>query len=679
MQRCIEFNAIYTLITARAERGSEQKKMNINDHIQLWDQAIVRVLDIRQKTLEQGKCLQGYILPTSTFVYIVRGRGRLWLDEDVHFADRFYVLHGGKGTCLEIVAETAIEYYLILYKAVLPQNSLYDFKLLMQSDNPFEKSFSFTPHDGLELLGFIQLMYGDWIQTNKLDMLQVRGVFYQFVHRLLRQMQQSSEEISQNNLAEQVLRFLSERYQEPKSVESLSLELNYSPQHLSRKFKEQTGFSPIEYVIKLRIEKAQFLLLTTDAALQEIARNVGYTDLFYFNRIFKKYVGIAPGQFRKKNLFGQGQGSNPTKKALKNSIVYDSSQNYIYNENEKHSQYIGEEDYTMNKGSKTVMISTLWLCFTIMLSACSAATNTPASASSGNTAGTETSSDNQSANRSSPDAQSSETKTVSTHFGDVEVPINAKRVASIDYLGTVIALGIDPIGSNSVLLNSPYLKGHLDGVEDVGESLEKLLAMEPDIIITHTTKPEVYEKYREIAPTVSIASNSFNSVHEELTYFGEVLGKEAEAAEWLKEYDLHTANAKEKIAGLLPEGSTFSVFQEYDGQVFAFGPKSGRGGRNIYQVLGLSAPTAIPENIMANTYSKISMENLPEYAGDYIVLTTESSLAELKKDPIWGSLEAVREERIYIWNEERSWYRDPIALLAQTQELSDWIVGLSQK
>lgn len=666
------------MIAARAERGFESKQMNINDHIQLWDQAIVRVLDVRQNTLEQGKCLKKYTLPTSTFVYIVRGRGRLWLDGDVHFADRFYVLHGGKGACLEIEAETAIEYYLILYKAVLPQNCLYDFKLLMQSDNPFEKAYSYTPYDGLALLEFIQMMHRDWIQANKLDMLQVRGVFYQFVHRLFRQMLQSSEAISQNNLAEQVLRFLSDRYQEPKSMESLSLELNYSPQYLTRKFKEQTGFSPIEYVIKLRIEKAQFLLLTTDATLQEIALNVGYSDLFYFNRIFKKYAGIAPGKFRNKHLSDQGQGSNHTKKALKNSIVNQTSQNYIYNENEKHSQFIGEEDYTMNKGSKTVMLSTLWLCFAIMVSACSAATNTPRIASSGNTTGTEKTSDNQSANSSSTAAQLNETKIVSTHFGDVEIPINPKRVASIDYLGTVIALGVEPIGSNNVLLNSPYLQGHLEGVEDVGDSIEKLLSIEPDIIITHTTKPEVYEKYSEIAPTVSIASNTFNSVHEELTYFGEVLGKEDEAAEWLKQYDLHTAEAKEKIAGLLPEGSTFSVFQEYDGQVFAFGPKSGRGGRNIYQMLGLAAPTAIPENILANTYSKISIEKLPEYAGDYIVLTTESSLEELKKDPIWGSLEAVREERIFLWNEERSWYRDPIALLAQTKELADWIVGLSK-
>lgn len=517
----------------------------------------------------------------------------------------------------------------------------------MQSDNPFEQPFGFLPNGGLELLDFVQKMYRDWSQPNKLDKLQVRGVFYQFVHRLLYQMQSNAEEMNQHSLAEQVLRFLSQNYQESKSIESLSSLLNYSPQHLSRKFKEQTGLSPIEFVTKLRIEKAQFLLMTTEASLQEIASNVGYSDLFYFNRMFKKHMGIAPGQFRNKHLARQGQSSNHAKNPLKKSIENHSSQTYIYNDNETHYQYNGEEDFTMNKGTKTVVFSTLWLCFAIMLSACSAGNDATTGTDSNRSGGKETSSSNSPSTNPSETPPSSETKTVSTQFGDVTIPVDPKRVASVDYLGTVIALGVEPLGSNNVLLNSPYLKGQLDGVEDIGESFEKLLEMKPDIIITHTTKPEVYEKYSKIAPTVSIASNKFNSVHEEMTYFGEVLSQEAEATEWLKQYDLQTAAAKEKIKGHVPEGSTFSVFQEYDGQVFAFGPKSGRGGRNIYQVLGLTAPAAIPQEIMEKVYSEISIEKLTEYAGDYIVLTSESSLEQLQQDPIWGSLKAVREGRIF--------------------------------
>ncbi|MBP1989647.1 AraC family transcriptional regulator [Paenibacillus eucommiae] len=645
--------------------------MNIHDHIQLWNQANVRVLDVRHNVLEAGERLPRYIFPVSAFVYAARGRGRLWLDGEVHYADRFHILHGGKGASMEIESETIFEYYLILYKAVLPQNCLYEFQMLLQSDNPFEQPFGFAPHDALELLEFVQCMHRDWSQTNGLDKLQVRGVFYQFVHRLLRQMQQSPEAISQHSLTEQVLRFLSEHYQETKSIESLSLQLNYSPQYLSRKFKEQTGLSPIEYIIKLRMEKAQRLLITTDATLQEIASSVGYPDLFYFNRMFKKYAGIAPGQFRNKHLPRQDQNStytNHTKKALKNSIVNQSSQIYTNYDNENHYQNVEKGDYTMYKGSNKVILSTLWLCFTIILSACAAGSDAPASSQS-----------SQVTPSSTDAAQPSQTKVVSTLFGEVNVPLEPKRVVAVDYLGTVIALGIKPIGSSEMLIKSPYLDGQLADVEEIGDSFEKLLTMEPDLIITHTTKQEVYDKYSQIAPTVSVASNTFNSVHEELTYFGDVLGKETEAAEWLRQYDNQIAMAKTKVEEVLPKDATFSVFQEYDGQVFVFGAKSGRGGRIIYQALGLHAPAALPDKVMEVTYSETSLEKLPEYAGDYIVLTTESSLEELQKDPIWGSLKAVREGRIYLWGEDRSWYRDPIALLSQTKALTDWIVGLSQQ
>ncbi|OAB36047.1 AraC family transcriptional regulator [Paenibacillus glacialis] len=642
--------------------------MNIDDHIQLWNQAIVKVLDVRHNVLERGERLHRYILPASTFVYTVRGRGRLWLDGEAYYADRFHVLHVGKGACLEAEAETVLEYYLILYKAVLPPNCLYEFQMLIESDNPFEQTFSFAPHDALELLEFTQRMHRHWNHTNGLDKLQVRGFFYQFVHRLLRQIQLSPEENSQHSLTEQVISFLSEHYQESKSIESLSLQLNYSPQYLSRKFKEKTGLSPIEYVIRLRLEKAQCLLLTTDASLQEIARNVGYPDLFYFNRLFKKYMGIAPGKFRNNHLVRQGQGSNHTKKGLKNSIVNVSSQLYIINGNEYHYQHRKEGDFTMNKGSKSVILSTLWLCLALMLNACAAGSGAPLSTSPKSSTGTETAS-----------VSPSETKTVSTLFGDVNIPLAPKRVAAVDYLGTVIALGIEPIGSNDLLLQSPYLEGHLEGVEAVGESFEKLLTMAPDLIITHTRKPEIYEKYSQIAPTVSVASNTFNSVHEEVTYFGKVLGKESEAAEWLSQYENHIAANKAKVQEVVPKDATFSVFQEYDGQVFVFGAKSGRGGRNIYQALGLKAPASLPAEVMTNTYTEISLEKLPEYAGDYFVLTTESSLEELQADPIWGSLKAIREGRVYLWNEKRSWYRDPIALLAQTQDLANWINGILQQ
>ncbi|GGG01417.1 hypothetical protein GCM10010912_52870 [Paenibacillus albidus] len=653
--------------------------MNISDHVQIWNQAVVKVLDVRHHILEPGERLPSYTFPASVFIYITTGRARIRLDGEVHYADRFHVLHGCKGACLELEAESVVEYDLILYKASLPQNCLYEFRQLLESDNPFEQKFGFSPIEPIRLLEFTQTMNQGWNGADNLAKLQVRGLFYQFVHELLHQLRQGKTERNQHSLAEQVMRFLSEHYREPVSMEALSAVLRYSPQHLSRKFKELSGLSPIEYVIKLRMEKAQHLLLTSEATLQEIARRVGYQDWFYFNRMFKKYVGTAPGQFRNRHPSRQDKHSNPAKKALKNSIVTPFPQSYSNYDNENHYQYIAKGDFNMNKGSKTVMLSMIWLCFSIMLSACAAGNTTPPTANNNASAAT---TEPAAAPASSPTtdeaAAKTGTRTVSTAFGDVTIPVAPQRVMAVDYLGDVLALGVTPLGSNDMLLKSPYLDGMLTGVEAIGDSFEKVLSMGPDLIITHNTKPEAYEKYSKIAPTVSIPPKTFTSVDEELTYFGELLGKEDEAAEWLKTYEAKAAAAKVRVEQVVPKDATFSVFQEYDGQVFIFGYKSGRGGRNIYQVLGQKAPASVPDGLMQEIYAEISLEKLPEYAGDYIVLTSNRTLEELQADPIWGSLKAVREGKVYLWTEENSWYRDPIALLAQTEDLADWIVGLSK-
>lgn len=64
--------------------------------------------------------------------------------------------------------------------------------------------------------------------------------------------------------------------------------------------------------------------------------------------------------------------------------------------------------------------------------------------------------------------------------------------------------------------------------------------------------------------------------------------------------------------------------------------------------------------------------------GDYLVLTSESSLEQLQADPIWGILPPVKEGRVYLWNESSSWYRDPIAMLNQINDLADWLAAAAK-
>jgi YesN/AraC family two-component response regulator len=74
--------------------------------------------------------------------------------------------------------------------------------------------------------------------------------------------------------------------------------VSLSPTYFSKIWNEEMKCRFTAYLNKLRIERARVLLRTTDTALVEIAGLLGYEDQSYFNKVFKKMVGLSPGRFR---------------------------------------------------------------------------------------------------------------------------------------------------------------------------------------------------------------------------------------------------------------------------------------------------------------------------------------------------------------------------------------------
>ena len=75
----------------------------------------------------------------------------------------------------------------------------------------------------------------------------------------------------------------------------------FSPCHYSHEFKRRTGFSPMEYVINTRLEKAKMLLLQTTMNIMEIAFEVGYQSGSSLSSLFIKKIGCSPKEFRRCN------------------------------------------------------------------------------------------------------------------------------------------------------------------------------------------------------------------------------------------------------------------------------------------------------------------------------------------------------------------------------------------
>jgi len=95
--------------------------------------------------------------------------------------------------------------------------------------------------------------------------------------------------------------YLNTQYSQPISIESLSDELGYHRVYFSNLFKRFTGKSPKQFLVDVRMEQAEHLLLSTALSVEQIAGSVGYGDSLYFSKHFQRWSGESPTAYRRAN------------------------------------------------------------------------------------------------------------------------------------------------------------------------------------------------------------------------------------------------------------------------------------------------------------------------------------------------------------------------------------------
>ncbi|MCU6792239.1 AraC family transcriptional regulator [Paenibacillus sp. WQ 127069] len=638
--------------------------MRLDEELILWNQASIKLMDIRHISMKPEEGLSSYRLPASSFLYAVRGSANLQWDGKKHQVNRFHILHGGKGCSLEICPiEEAFDYYIIFYKAAFLLPVRQEIVSIMERSNPFHIQYGFVPDHPASLLHKVQLMHQEWMEQETLKRFHAKTLFYQFVYELLRQLYSQDIPTMQADLVAQARHYMQEHYAELITMDLLAEQLDSSPRHLSRLFKSQTGSSPIHYVIQIRMDKAKELLLTTAATLKEIAESTGYPDSYYFAKMFKRYTGVAPIRYRMEHT-KVDTCPNVTSSEARYGIVKEKSLLYIDHDN--HYQIRRKGSLPMYYSNKSSLAVILMLCLTLLLSACS--TSTPGNA-------LQKPSDPVSVNDSNAATQK-QTKIVSTVKGDVEVPLKPKRVVVLYLLGDVLALGVKPVGVSAVEQGAAFEK-ELANTQTLGTwfepSLEAVLALDPDVIIVPSE--ETYDMLHQIAPTVYIPYEKM-SVDDRLKKLGEVLSKEGEAQALLASFRVKVEQSKQKLqnAGILDK--TVSIMEGGKGKMGVITSKNfGRGSQVIYEYLGMKGPKIIQQEIEKSndkaSGKNVSFEVLADYAGDYVFRSAYQGMVDLSDNPIWNSIPAVKEGRLIEINFGLSYYNDIYSLDKQL----DFIVG----
>lgn len=100
-------------------------------------------------------------------------------------------------------------------------------------------------------------------------------------------------------LVKSIIDYIHTHYESQITLDILAAYFHLSREHLCRLFKKMTRMSPIEYLNFYRISTSTRLLRETDHEISDIALEIGFNNISYFNRTFKRYMHVTPGEYRK--------------------------------------------------------------------------------------------------------------------------------------------------------------------------------------------------------------------------------------------------------------------------------------------------------------------------------------------------------------------------------------------
>ena len=141
-------------------------------------------------------------------------------------------------------------------------------------------------------------IFNDFKGVTHLSEHELSTIIYEVLMELLNPIKAKDENLYEENVSA-AKSYILEHLNENISISALAKISNMSPTHFSRTFKRYTSFSPYEYVISVRLNKAKEYLLNTDMSISQIAFKTGFNSTANFIYCFTTNEGVSPSKFRK--------------------------------------------------------------------------------------------------------------------------------------------------------------------------------------------------------------------------------------------------------------------------------------------------------------------------------------------------------------------------------------------
>lgn len=256
--------------------------------------------------------------------YTLSGRGRYFIEDKIYtftagdvFVINNHELHKSQLINGESFAALIIMFNANLVKAVQVDDGMDPLALFYAREAPHQLKPNKQTRRTLETV--FSAMTAEYEREGGYSLRGIASLLQWLLVELMRAYDESEplsrvelNPVQFKDIVANVLEYIDKHYCDDIKLTQVANDLCVSPSYLSREFKKDTGFSLVEFISSKRIRLARELLLKTNLQVTEIAMRVGYNNVTHFHWMFKKMIGLSPGQYRKmyRTLYHDQEVSN---------------------------------------------------------------------------------------------------------------------------------------------------------------------------------------------------------------------------------------------------------------------------------------------------------------------------------------------------------------------------------
>jgi AraC-like DNA-binding protein len=267
--------------------------VNINQLAGNFSRIKFQIIDVVKVIVPPGKkCFGVFTPPVSGLIFPIRGRARMFFDGVPYEMEPGKIFHAGPNISMdkEVVGCAEWNYMVIHYQ--VDDNAKSEFPQAF-SHYQIDSGYSTRINDLLHRL------YNVCITPGNLSALQAQALFFSILDESLTCAGSRSRHSERDReLVEQVVEYIKNHYMEPLTVAKLAGRYGLNSKQFAYLFQKHTGMAPLEYLIECRVRRARELLCTTACSIADISACVGYSDPYYFSKLFKKRTGFCPSKVR---------------------------------------------------------------------------------------------------------------------------------------------------------------------------------------------------------------------------------------------------------------------------------------------------------------------------------------------------------------------------------------------